>query len=200
MKLIGLTGGIASGKSTVRAMLAELGADVLDADAVYHQLLSPRGGGASPLARQIEAQFPGVLGEDGVINRRALGERVFTDSDERRTLETITHPAVANEVGRQIAALEAAGSQIVVYDVPLLFERGLEVAMDGVIVVWLAPDAQLVRMVQRDGVSIREANQRLASQLPLAEKRNKATWVIDNNNDLDSTRAQVELVWRSITG
>ncbi|MFC1611195.1 dephospho-CoA kinase [Myxococcota bacterium] len=198
MKLIGLTGGIASGKSTVRAMLRDLGAEVLDADAVYHELIAPRQQGEpSPLARQIEGRFPGVLGRDGVIDRSKLGPRVFADTEERRALEAIAHPAVTHEVERRIQELREAGCGLVVYDVPLLFERGLQERMDGVIVVWTSPEAQMARLVKR-GISPREVEQRLTSQLPMDEKRRRATWVIDNDGNLDETREQVERVWGEI--
>lgn len=199
MKIIGLTGGIASGKSTVRCMLEEHGARVLDADAIYHGLIAPVDGEASPLARQIEARFPGVLLPNGRLDRRTLGKRVFADSAERHALEAITHPAVAHVAGQRIEQLRREDCPLILYDVPLLYERRLEGGMDGVIVVWVPHDIQITRLAKRDGIEPRVAEQRLASQLPLEEKRRRANWVIDNSGDLPATRAQVDSVWSAIS-
>jgi dephospho-CoA kinase len=198
MKVIGLTGGIASGKSTVRRMLEAHGATVLDADAVYHELIASRHGEASPLARSIGERFPGVLRDDGSVDRERLGAQVFSDPEERRGLETITHPAVAAEVGRRTARLRDAGCRLMLYDVPLLYERGLESGMDGVIVVWVPRPLQIDRLVARDRISEEDARMRLDAQLPLEEKRRKATWVIDNSRDLEDTRGQVERLWAEL--
>ncbi len=194
MAVIGLTGGIASGKTTVQAMLVELGATVLDADQIYRQLISPQGG-PSPLARQIEARFPGVLGPDGVIDRPRLARRVFADTGERRALEAITHPAVAAAFAERVAELTTRGVEPVVYDVPLLYERGLEAGMAGVIVVWVPREVQQARLSARDRHDPVEADRRLAAQLPLDDKRRRATWVVDNTGSLADTRRQVEQIW-----
>jgi dephospho-CoA kinase len=196
MKLIGLTGGIASGKSTVSKMLRALGASVIDADAVYHDLLAPRDDGApSDTARAIAARFPGVLRADGTIDRKLLGERVFDDAAAREALNGITHPRVALETARRLGELQTSH---VVYDVPLLYERGLEAGMQGVIVVWVPRDVQLARLVQRDALSRDAAEKRLAAQMPLDDKRAMATWVIDNSGSVDETRRRVEDLWRNI--
>ena len=206
MKLVGLTGGFASGKSTVRQMLQLLGTDVLDADAIYHGLIAPKAAGPtalpheSSLAREIDARFPGVLGADGVIDRQALGRRVFADPDERKALERITHPRVAQEVARKVETLKAQGSPLVVYDVPLLFEAHLEVTLQGIIVVWVPRAIQLQRLTQRDGITAEAAQKKLAAQLPLDEKRKRATWVIDNSGPLAETRTQVERLWKQLRG
>jgi dephospho-CoA kinase len=200
VKIIGLTGGIASGKSTVRGMLEAHGARVIDADAIYHGLIAAKNGEPSPLARQISARFPGVLTPEGNIDRRRLGEWVYGDAIERRALEAIAHPLVAIEVGRQIEALRTEGCPLALYDVPLLYERRLETGMDGVIVVWVPRDLQIRRLANRDRLSPREAERRLAAQLPLDEKRRLATWVVDNSGDLTATRNQVDVIWTEISG
>jgi dephospho-CoA kinase len=199
VQLIGLTGGIASGKSTVRKMLVELGAHVLDADAVYHDLIQPQAGAASPLAQQIGARFPGVVGPTGELDRKQLGELVFKDAGEREALGRITHPAIAQETARRIQELAAAGVSRVVYDVPLLFERGLEGGMQGVIVVWVPESVQLERLMARDQMTHEAALQRVRSQMSIEEKRGLATWVIDNRGSREETRAQVERLWRQIS-
>jgi dephospho-CoA kinase len=204
MKLVGLTGGFASGKSTVRQMFRLYGADVLDADAIYHDLIAPKVGGPRPLpresslAREIDARFPGVLGVDGVIDRSALGRRVFDDAEERKALERIAHPRVAQEVARRVEALEAQGSPVVIYDVPLLFEAHLEMTLQGIIVVWVPRQVQLQRLVQRDGITAEAAVKKLAAQLPLDDKRRRATWVVDNSGPLAETRQQVERLWKQL--
>lgn len=199
MYCYGLTGGIASGKSTVAAMFRALGAHIIDADEVYHSLIQPGPSPdhrPSPLAQRINSEFPGTLRADGTLDRPALASVVFGDPAKRRALELITHPAVAQEVAARIATLHAAGVERVLYDVPLLYERGLEQGMHGVIVVWVPHDLQRQRLQQRDGFSDTDAERRLAAQLPLDEKRKRADWVIDNSGPLDATRQQVEHIWR----
>jgi dephospho-CoA kinase len=199
VRIIGLTGGIASGKTTVQHMLADLGATVIDADQIYHDLIAPTAGEASALARQIESQFPGSLGPEGHLDRRALAARVFADTGLRRTLEAIAHPAVRVEFLRRAKAAADQGARLVIYDVPLLFERQLEGSLAGVVVVWVARDVQLQRLLARNGIDVAEANKRLSAQLSLDEKRRRATWVIDNSGTLAQTRAQVELIWPALT-
>jgi dephospho-CoA kinase len=198
MKIIGLTGGIASGKTTTQRMLAELGALVLDADAIYHDLIRPAGGAPSPLASRVAARFPGVLGPDGVLDRRALGARVFTDAGELAALDAITHPAVAAETQRRIVALAERGALRVVYDVPLLFEAGLDHGTAGVIVVWVPREVQVARLMARDGLDRAAAEQRLAAQMSLDEKRRRARWVIDSSGSFEATRAQVARLWSEV--
>lgn len=198
MRVVGLTGGIASGKSTVRRVLEEHDVRVLDADAIYHELITPLDGEPSSLARQVAERFPGVLADDGNLDREALGRVVYASEDERRALEAITHPAVAQEVGRRTQALREAGCSLVIYDVPLLYERRLETGMDGVIVVWVPEAIQIERLVARDGISEDDAGRRLSAQLPLDEKKRRANWVIDNSGTLDQTRQQVDRLWNDI--
>lgn len=198
MPVWGLTGGIASGKSTVRRMLAERGVHLIDADAVYHALIRPVEGVASPLAQRIEHRFPGVLEADGSLNRKVLGARVFSDPSERLALEELTHPAVAEAVGEKIRELRAAGVEHIFYDVPLLFERGLDKGMAGVVVVWAPRHLQLARLIQRDQLNAEEAEQRINAQMPIDKKRDRATWVIDNSGSLDETEAQVDEIWSEI--
>jgi dephospho-CoA kinase len=196
LRLIGLTGGIASGKSTVAGLLAALGADVIGADAVYHDLLVPAGGRPSPMAHAIGLAFPSALA--GVhIDRARLGETVFADAAARARLEAITHPAIAQETARRVAALPGP---LCIYDVPLLYERGLERGMHAVIVVWVDPDTQLRRLQRRDGLSLAQARARLAAQMPLAEKRARADYVVDNRGPREQTAAAVAELWRVFTG
>jgi len=195
MRVVGLTGGIASGKSTVRQMFRALGATVLDADALYHELVTPDEGRPSMLAQAIDARFPGVLRSEGSLDRPTLAKRVLDDPAERQALEAIAHPRVAARFAERTRALAAAGVDLVLYDVPLLFEAQREREMVGVVVVWVPRAVQIARLRARSGVDEETAARFLAAQLPLDEKRRRATWVIDNSGTIPATRAQVVAVW-----
>nr|WP_217917637.1 MULTISPECIES: dephospho-CoA kinase [unclassified Myxococcus] len=189
-----MTGGIASGKSTVTRVLRELGAEVLDADVLAREVVEP----GTPGLAAVAARFPGVVGSDGRLDRAKLGARVFGDPAERAALNDITHPLVRQAFMDKLQALEARGVARVIYDVPLLIESGMHAWMEAVAVVWVPRTVQKARLMSRDGLSSDAAEARLAAQLPLDDKRAHATWVIDNSGDLASTRAQVEAMWRAM--
>jgi dephospho-CoA kinase len=194
VKLFGLTGGIATGKSTVSAMLQDLGAPLLDADLVAREVVEP----GQPALAEIAQRFPGVVSADGVLDRKALGERIFGHPEERAALNAITHPRIQARVLERSMELAASGAELAVYDAALLIENKLHEALDGVVLVVTDPTTQRERLMQRNGYSEREADERIASQLPLAEKRKHATWIIDNSGTRESTRAQVEEVWKQM--
>jgi dephospho-CoA kinase len=196
MRVVGLTGGIASGKSTVSAMFRELGAQVIDADQVARDVVEP----GTPGLEEVARRFPGVLDPSGQLDRAALGRRVFADPAERRALEGILHPRIREEVARRTEALARAGETVVLYDAALLIENGLHRGMDGVIVVSAPEAAQRARLAARDGLDDAAITARLAAQLPLADKRAHATWVVENGGSLDETRAQVRRIWEQIRG
>lgn len=197
MLLIGLTGGIASGKSTVSAMLRELGATVIDADATVRELQAP----GQPVHAAIVREFgPAVVGPDGHLDRRALAERVFRDPGQRRRLEQIVHPAVRERLWQEVAAARERGEAVVVVDSPLLIEVGLHRQMDQVWVVYVDEATQLRRLMARNGLDAAEARRRMAAQLPLAEKVRLAHVVIDNRGSLAATRAQVAAAWAAVRG
>jgi dephospho-CoA kinase len=198
MQLWGLTGGIASGKSTVHGMLARLGAQIVDADAVYHGLLRPEAGAPSPLARTLAAAFQSVLLPDGQIDRRALGTLVFENPAARARLEALTHPAVAEAVTAHLQTLADGGCRHAVYDVPLLYERDMQARFAGIMLVWVPPAIQLARLMARNGLDAASAAARIAAQLPLDSKRQRARWVIDNSADRDTTQRQVAAIWQAI--
>jgi dephospho-CoA kinase len=200
MQLWGLTGGIASGKSTVHGMLTQLGAQIVDADAVYHALLRPEGDAPSPLAHALAAAFPGVLQADGHIDRRALGAQVFEDPAARARLEALTHPAVAEAVTARLQALAERGCPHAVYDVPLLYERDMHARFAGVMLVWVPRAVQLARLMARNGLDAAAAAARIAAQLPLDGKRQHARWIIDNSGDRATTQQQVVAIWQAIQG
>jgi len=196
MRVVGLTGGIASGKSTVSAMFRDLGADVIDADAVARDVVAP----GTPGLEEVARRFPGVVDASGRLDRAALGTRVFADAEERRALEAILHPRIRQEVARRTEALARAGVRVVLYDAALLIENGLDRGLDGVILVSAPEAAQRARLAARDGLDEDAISARLAAQMPLAEKRAHATWVVDNGGPLEETRAQVRWIWEQIRG
>jgi dephospho-CoA kinase len=195
VRIIGLTGGIASGKSTVSAMLRELGAHVIDADQVARDVVAP----GTPALAEIQARFgPAVLHEDGTLDRKKLGAIVFADPDARRALERITHPRIAAATQQEIARLGAAGVDPVIYDAALIVENRLYAWMQGLIVVSVPPEVQVARLMIRDDIDEAAAQARIAAQLPLAEKVAVATHVIDNSGTRADTEAQVHALWERL--
>jgi dephospho-CoA kinase len=193
-RFVGLTGGIATGKSTVTRMLRELGATVLDADEIAREVVAPGSEGLAEIAKR----FPGVV-VDGALDRKALGARIFGNETERLALNAITHPRIQARVMERTAALHERGVDVVVYDAALLIENRLHELMDGVMLVVATAAVQLERLMKRDGLSQAEAKARIASQMPLDEKRKVARWIIDNSGTLEETRAQVGKVWLEVT-
>jgi dephospho-CoA kinase len=206
-RVVGLTGGIGTGKSTVARMLAGLGAVVIDADAIVRELQAP----GLPMLAEIAGAFgPEVLRADGSLDRTRLGQIVFGDPEARRRLGEITHPAVGREMLRRLQEAQAAGVALVVMDNPLLFEgRTRRAAAAGhrpspsdpaeeSILVYAPAETQVERQVARDGVTPDFARQRMAAQLPIEEKRALATWVIDNGASLAATERQVRALYAQL--
>jgi dephospho-CoA kinase len=187
MITLALTGSIGMGKSTVAAMFAEAGIPTFDADAVVRQLQGPGG----RLVPEIESRFPGTT-RDGEVDREALSSAVLGDPDELAALEAIVHPAVHHERTRFI--VENGGAPALLFDIPLLFETGGNVAFDKVIVVSAPAHMQRERVLGRAGMTHEKFEQILARQLPDAEKRERADFVIDTSGDLAATRAQVDAI------
>jgi len=187
---VGLTGGIGAGKSAVSAILAELGAVVIDADRLAREVVAP---GTLGLAQVVEAFGPGVLTPDGEMDRAAVGEIVFADEEQRRRLEAIIHPLVRE---RGAALARAAGPRaVVVHDIPLLIETGQAAAFDAVLVVD-APDTLRIERLKRDrGMSEEEIKARFAAQATREQRIAAATYVIDNSGTLDDLRVRVEKVF-----
>jgi dephospho-CoA kinase len=179
MRLVGLTGGIATGKSTFASALRTLGVPVIDADQLARRVVEP----GTPALAAIATLFPGVIGADGRLDRKALGARVFSDETARRHLEAITHPAIRAATATESARLEAAGQALAFYDSPLLYEAGLDGSMSLVVVVWAPPQAQLRRLAARDRLTGADAAARLAAQWPIDEKAARADVVIENADE-----------------
>lgn len=182
--ILGLTGSIGMGKSAVALMLRELGVPVFDADAAVHALQGP--GGA--LVPAIEAAFPGTTGPEGVL-RQELGARVFGNPGALARLEAIVHPAVGRM--REAFLIEHAGQPIVVFDIPLLFEKGHGAGLDAVMVVSAPAAAQRARVLARPGMTPEKFAHILDLQVPDAEKRARADFIVDTGVTLEETRAQV---------
>jgi len=192
MYIIGLTGGIASGKSTVSGMLAQLGAYIINADEIARVVVMPN----QPAWFDIVAHFGnGVLLPDGTINRRVLGEKIFKDKAERQYLERITHPYIEEQVHKSIAYAKLIGERIVVLDVPLLLEVGWQKEVDSIWVVYVEEKVQLSRLIARNQLTHRQAMDRISSQMSLADKVKQADRVIDNNLDIEHTQQQVVRAW-----
>lgn len=188
LKLVGLTGGIGSGKSTVARQIAALGVPVIDADQVARWIMAP----GEPAHAEIAGAFPDVLAADGTIDRKRLAAQVFADSAARMKLEAITHPRIAERVWQEADRLAAAGHRLAFYEASLLVETGRHHEFDGLVVVTASPEQQLARATARDGTTRAAVEARMRAQLPLAEKLKVATAVIDNDGDLAETQRQVE--------
>jgi dephospho-CoA kinase len=193
LRRIGLTGGIASGKSLVADALRGKGVEVIDADAVAREVVEP----GRPALADIARRWPHVM-RDGRLDRAALGALVFGDPTQRRELERIVHPRIQEEVAARMAAAEAGGAPHVVYEAALLLENGLDAGMDATIVVSAPPEVQVRRLKERDGLSEGEARSRIATQMPLQEKLARATIVIENTGSPEELRRRVDEVWREV--
>lgn len=199
MKWIGLTGGIATGKSTVTQRLRTLGYVVLDADEVSHQVTSPaQAAGLSALPDIFRTFGGGVKNPDGSLNRKALGNLVFGQKEELRKLEAIVHPLVRAQVAVEKSRLASLGTAVAFYDVPLLYEKKMEKDFDAVVLVTTTPELQLERLMLRDGFSEVEARARLASQTPLKDKETRTKYVIHNTRDLAFLESEVVRVLRDL--
>ncbi len=194
MRRIGLTGGIGSGKSTVSAMLADLGAHVIDADAIAREVVAP---GTEGLAALVVAFGPDILALDGSLNRAALADRAFADESARQRLNAITHPRIAARTAELMRNIP--DDAVLVHDVPLLVEVGLQDAYDMVLVVD-APDDVRVRRLLKRGLDEQDARARIAAQATREQRLAVADVVLDNSGSLGDLREQVERAWTTIAG
>ena len=196
MLLVGLTGGIGSGKSEVSKRLAVLGAVIVDADKVAREVVEP----GTPGLRDVVAAFgTDVLRPDGSLDREGLGRIVFGDPQKLAQLNAIVHPLVGERIAAIMAEVERDHPDaVVVYDVPLLVENNLQGRYDVVVVVAASPETQLARLVEQRGMDVEDARARIAAQAPLEAKVAVADYVIDNNGDLAALDASVGEVWRDL--
>jgi dephospho-CoA kinase len=195
MLVLGVTGGVGTGKTTVSSVFADLGAEVIDADALAHELLRAGAQGAKIVGRLFGPEF---IDSEGSVRRRALGSVVFSDPERRRKLEGALHPLIIREIRRRLGVLKArpdSGKLVVVLDAPVLLEAGARDLVDKLVVVSAKRSTQISRLVKDAGLSFEEAEARIASQMPLEEKIKAADFVVDNDGDLATTKAQVKKVW-----
>ncbi len=190
MIVVGLTGGIGSGKSTVSALLAGRGAVVVDADAITRQLQAP---GQPVLAAIVERFGPDIVSADGTLDRAALAAIVFDDPAALKDLTAIVHPAVGAEIARRLEA-ERSGDRVVVLDIPLLVEGG-RYRVAGLVVVDVDPDVAVERLARSRGMSEADARARMANQASRADRLAKADWVVDNSGDPSALERQVDAAW-----
>jgi dephospho-CoA kinase len=192
MRVLGLTGGIGSGKSLVARIFNDLGADVIDADQLARDVVEP----GQPALNEIADAFgPEVLLPDGRLNRSWLGTIIFADAAARARLNAITHPPIRKRMAEEVAVRQGRQG-VVILDIPLLYENARLDPVEAVIVVWVDRATQLRRLTERDGFSVEEAQRRIDTQMSLDEKRKRADHLIDNSGSPEATRRQVEAVYR----
>lgn len=193
---VGLTGGIASGKSTVLSHFKTCGASVIDADVVAREVVRP---GTEGLKKVIDRFGTDYIREDGTLDRSKLGQLIFTDEAKRKQLNGILHPLINANIRHKMQQLEAATPAIpVVVDIPLLVENDLMRLFDRVVVVYIPEHLQIERLMARNGLTDKEAEQRIRSQMPLDDKKRVADYVIDNSGEVENTERQVEHIWVSL--
>ena len=189
MEVYGLTGGIGSGKSAVCDLLEEYGIPVVSADELARVVVAP---GTEGLGEVIDTFGEEVLGADGELDRQAMARIIFADPEARARLEAIIHPRVRERFADVLRVLESAGNSLVIYEIPLLFEKGLESTVAAVIVVAATEDVRVDRVVARSKISPEEVRQRMSAQVDDATRRAKADYVIHNNGDRVDLRREVE--------
>ncbi len=188
MLVVGLTGGIASGKSTVSQMFREAGIPVICADELAHEVVKPGSAALDKIRQTFGDEF---IDSEGKLDRAAMARLVFDDKSRRKGLESIIHPRVAEEQRKLIREFAAQGHNMVVVDVPLLYESGLEESFDMILVAYVPPEIQVQRLIARDRVSDKEARSRLDAQLPIDKKKRLAGRIFDNTGPVEHTREQV---------
>lgn len=186
-KVIGITGGIASGKSTVSEYIKSKGYPILDADVYARKVVEP---GSEGLEKIVEAFGDSVLNKDGTMNRKAVGEIIFNDKEKREVLNNITHPRIRQMMNEERDRL--LETTHVFQDIPLLFENGIENQMDEIIVVYVEEDVQIKRLMERNGLSYKDAKARVDSQMSLNDKKSRADVVFDNSKSIEELYKQID--------
>lgn len=195
--VVGLTGGIGSGKSTVATLLAQMGADVIDADKVGHEIYLPDTEG---FTRVVEAFGPEVVGADGTVDRRVLGTKVFGDPAELARLNAIVHPLIVAELQARLAAQRAAPRTTpIVVEAAIMMEAGWAF-FDEIWVVAVSPETAIERVVASRGLTRADVERRIAAQMPIAERRRRADRIIENDGSPEALRGAVEAAWHALVG
>jgi dephospho-CoA kinase len=197
MIVLGITGGIGSGKGLATDFFRSRGVAIVDADEIAREVVSP---GSPVLADIVSAFGEEVLRGDGSLNRGRLADLVFGDSRAVATLNTITHPAILQEVDCRLERLRAEGTALACVVAPLLVEAGRRTAVDRLIVMWAEEEARICRVMRRDGVSREEVKRRMAAQMAPEEQRRHADWVVDTTPGEEAAREQLEAIWRELVG
>lgn len=195
MFIIGLTGGIASGKSTVSQYLSGLGAVIIDADKIAREVVAP---GQEAWHGIVTYFGKDILQADDTLDRIKLGNQIFADRNKKKALDELTHPQIKQKIMEKIATYKSAGNRIVVLDIPLLFEVGWNALADETWVVYVDREMQQKRLMERNQFSKEQAEKRMQSQMDLKEKAKLATFVIDNSYDLEYTKKQIIERWKMI--
>ncbi len=191
--VIGVTGSIATGKSTVTKYLLELGYPVIDSDKIVHNLLMN-----NEIIQEIEKEFGKDYIIDGVVVRSELAKLIFNDEEARQKLNSIVHPKVINKINEQIKNYSVRGSNLIFVDIPLLYEEGLEYLVDRVIVVRVSEEIQLTRLMKRDNINKAFAMKKIAATISIEEKLDLADYVIDNSQDITNTKREVDVLLRRL--
>jgi dephospho-CoA kinase len=193
--VIGLTGGIACGKSTVASLLRQRGAEIVSADEIAREIVAPGTEAHDEIARTFG---PEILHPDGTVDRARLRRKIFADESARKKLEAITHPRIRERALERLREAAQRGARLVVYEAPLLFENRVHLWLRPVVLVACDRETQLARLAARDGLAREEAERHLAAQLPLEEKRRLADFVIENSGSLEELARKVEALWQQI--
>lgn len=192
MKIIGLTGGIASGKSTVSSYLQAKGATIIDADKIAHELIAPNGALWLAYIGHFGRKF---LREDNTLDTRAIGAVVFESPAEKKWIDGVAHPLIKSAVKCAIEAARSRGERVVILDVPLLFESDWDKMCSRTCLVYVGKKLQLERLMERNGYPEAEAMARIAAQMPMCAKRALADYIVDNSGELATTYSQVDTLW-----
>ena len=190
--VLGVTGGVATGKSFVSEVFAELGAVVVSADELARDVVAP---GGPVLAKLVETFGENILTAAGTLDRKALASKVFQNRQARETLNALTHPAIAARSDRRLAHLRTTSAALIVYEAPLLFEAAAEGRVDAVLAIFVAPEIQLARLCRREGINRKAAEERISAHWPQHAKLAAADYVIDNSGLADETRKRVEALY-----
>ncbi|BCA78818.1 dephospho-CoA kinase [Desulfuromonas sp. AOP6] len=190
--VVGVTGGIATGKSAVVEQFRQLGAAVISADELAREVVRP---GEKTLARLVERFGKDILQADGTLDRKELGRLIFADPEARQDLNRITHPAIACLAAARIASLQRQGALLIIYEAPLLFEAGADSRVDRIVVVTAPAEVQRQRLMARDGLDEQAAQTRIEAQMPLADKVKRADFVVDNAGSVDALAAKVRALY-----
>ena len=196
MKCFALTGGIASGKSTVSAMLQKSNIPIINADVLARQVVEPNSAGIRQIAEIFGKDF---LDNSGALNRKKMADLIFTNAEARKKLENITHPLIAEQLRFELNQYENKKTPYVIYEAPLIFEKGLQSFFDATILVTAQIPIQEKRLKKRDNISIEEVRTRMRTQMSTAEKEKQAHFVIDNSGTLSETWDQLQRIWFQLT-